>query len=244
MPSRIAGVLRRLYRFGPERRAARRHRDALEAELVQRLEPRPSEARVERVLRLPALAFASALAVAMVIGACRLPADYAMQMGHRIGIELDAEHAAALDHEAIARHVESTWAPSQIAMAVQLQRRADDDGDRGTLRIDLDVMGDDLDTEEIWDDLVDTFPVLVGARLHDEVLAETVHGTLGGKLSLAALDVVIDREGVDQARARIMAELRSQGVDPRDAQVRITDDVGPDGEHRREIDVRVQRSDP
>jgi hypothetical protein len=204
----------------PERRAA------LEQELLARLPATPPRRHGTR-------------------WACVLPTDYATQLGHRLAIVVDVEHADELDPEQIVHFVTDRYHPDELRMGVRHERtrESDDDGhvsERASMRIEIDAVGEHLDTDAMWHDLVEAFPELEGARLEDEELRGLVHGTLGGRMSQAWLDVVIDRGGVEQAKQQVIDQLRAQGVQG-DPQVDIIDQVDEDGSRRRE--VRVMLSD-
>lgn len=217
----------------PDRRAA------LERDLLARL---PAASLRRRAIGWP---LAVGLGAALAVGACVLPTDYAAPLGHRLAIVVDAARADELDPEQIVQFVTERYHPDELRMGVTREhtRETDDDGavrEHASMRIEIDAVGEALDTASMWDDLVDAFPELEGARLEDEELRGVVHGTLGGRMSQAWLDVVIDRGGVEEAKQQVIDQLRADGVTG-DPQVDIVDHVGADGSRRRE--VRVMLSD-
>jgi hypothetical protein len=186
-----------------------------------------------------------ACGVAALAGACALPMDYEVDVGNRIAILVPAERLATVDVEAVARHVHESFDPERLEVQVGIERTREvgPDGEaveRSIARIELFALGDDIDVDAIWDDLVEHYPALEGGRVEDEALAATVHGTLGGRLSRGFLDDVIDEHGVEEARRRVLDDLRSQGIDADDAEVEITDDVDESGHRRRQVKVRVE----
>jgi hypothetical protein len=208
-------------------------RRALEDRLVARL-PAPAPRGFLSAHRFALAGLAAAIAV---VGACRLPADYPLDVGERVAIVLDDERAAEIDPQLIARHVETTWPIERLEVAVAVEE--DDAGHRAT-RIQLDAVGD-VTADEMWEDLVETFPVLDGARMEPEDLEVMVHGTVGGRLSHEVLDVVIDVESAEQARADILEQLAAQGLEG-DADVSVTDH--PDGRREVRIEVRAEKREP
>jgi hypothetical protein len=184
-------------------------------------------------LALHRFAVAVVVAALLVAGACRLPAEYPIDVGERVAILVDGSRRALVDPQAIAEHVEHAWPLERLEVAVALER--EDSGDE-TMRIQLTAVGD-VTADEMWEDLVETFPALDGARMEPEDLQAVVHGTLGGRLShdLLDLELVIDEADAERAREQILADLAARGVEG-DAQVTVTDH--PDG--RREVRVEVQ----
>ncbi len=83
---------------------------------------------------------------------------------------------------------------------------------------------------------VQVHPGLSGARVEEEEIEGTIRGTLGGLISHELLDVIIDREGVEAARATIIERLAAQGLDARaDVEVQATGDGS-----RRKVKIRVE----
>jgi hypothetical protein len=242
MPSDLEHDLRRVFAGDQTLPLDVSRRDALEAELLQRLAQRPSTRR----RRWPRLALGIGLGAALAVGACALPADYDADLGHRLAIVVTDD--VQVDPQAIAGFVTEHYAPDELRMAVSQERvrQRDDDGsvhERAELRIEIDAVGEDLDTDRMWDDLVEEFPQLEGGRLEDEELRTVIHGTIGGRLSHAWLDVVIDERGVDAAKAEILLQLDAQGVHG-DAHVEVVDDEDAAGNRRREVRVWVQDESP
>lgn len=230
----LRSTLRRLY-ARPE--ASRARRDALEAELLESFDrrattpdPRP------KTWRRPVLAVLTATAV--VGGACQLPAEYTVDMGTRLGIVIDGRAMDEVDPAAIGAYVADAHPLEQLELSVHREMRVEAGVRTDEVRIQLDMVGDDVrvDPDALWDELRDAFPGLEnGARLEEEHLEATVHGTLGGKLSHRMLDVVIDRHGVDEARRLLLEDLERQGLRGH-AHVEVRED--PDG--RRQVEVRVE----
>jgi len=208
-------------------------RDALEQELLAKLPAaRPRTSRWSKWL------LGGAVGGALAVGACALPNDYEARVGHRLAIVVDVVHAEELEPHRIVEFVTEQYHPDELRMGVSIERIREADRESASMRIEIDAVGEDLDTDEMWTDLVEHFPELEGARLEDEVLQGMVHGTLGGRLSQAWLDVVIDRGGVEDAKARVIEQLRAQGVEG-NAVVDIVDREGEDGQRRREVRVMI-----
>ena len=65
----------------------------------------------------------------------------------------------------------------------------------------------EAEADDVWRQLSAAFPVVEGARTEVDALEGTVEGTLGGFLSHEMLDIVIDRRGVEAAKAMILENL-------------------------------------
>lgn len=195
-----------------------------------------------RVRRLPRIALASVLGVAVAVGACALPSEYPVDLGQGVEIVLDAGRWDEVDVERLAEHLGQELMAERIE--VQLSRSREEgvgpDGApfvREQMRMQLFAFGGDPVTDDRWDDLVADFPALADARVSHVPLSGTVHGTVGGRLSERWLDLTLDRHGVEAAEQQILEQLRAEGIAPEDAIVDITT-TEVDG-HRR-IEVRVE----
>lgn len=222
-----SGELSRLYRAPTSPRAE--HQAQLADQLASRL-PTPVAPARSRRWWLGGLVFAGALA-----GACVIPVEYAMPLGQRVDISLDASLHEEVDPQLLSRFVEAQYDAERIEIHVSMSKHGDGDGaPQGQMQITIMAFGADDIPDELAEDLVDAFPALEQAQVDHEAVAGTVQGTLGGKLGHAWLDVVIDAHGVEEARRRLMADLVARGLSG-DAQIEIVDEPG-----RREVKVRVQ----
>jgi hypothetical protein len=234
MPSDLHDDLRRaLARPVPPVDEARRDSelDALLTEHARRFPRRPG--RVSRWL------LGLGLGAAVAVGACVVPVDYEAEVGHRLAFVIDSREMTEIDVESMARFIEIEHAPDELRIAARAEMMKTDAGETHDIRIELAAVGEHLDADALWDDLVAEFPALAEARREDVALQGTVHGTLGGRLSHEWLDVTIDRHGVDEAKRRIIEQLAAQGVEGTpDVQI-IDEDLG-DGHRRREIRVHLE----
>lgn len=176
------------------------------------------------------------LAGAALVGACALPAEYELSIGHRVALVMTGESPVP-PHE-LARHIESSFEVDEIRIAVRKTRRTTDAGEEAATMVALDVVGPDVDADALETSLVAAFPTLAEADFEVDALEGTVRGTIGGMLSHRMIDVVIDTEGVEAARERILADLEARGLDG-DATVEIEDEETPDG-HRRRVRIEVE----
>ena len=204
------------------------------------------QAPVERKRWFPRLAIAGGLTLATV-GACALPAEYPMSLGHGLEISVDAEHMDEVEPEQIALYLRDELAAErvEIHMSRSIEERTGPDGEvdvHEEVRLQLFAFGGETDAEEGWQELQDEFPALADAEIHEVPLEGTVYGTLGGKLSRNLLDLTIDRDGVEAAERQILAELLAQGFDPSQARVDIKRVQGDFG--NEEIEVRVEAKAP
>ncbi len=193
--------------------------------------------------RLPRFALGALLGVAVAVGACVMPVEYPVSLGHGLEITIAADRFDQLDPEAIAAHLSESLDPERLEIRVERVRRelAAEDGTVRTsddVRLELFVLGEDIDPALVLDDLRREFPLLAEAELADVPLSGTVHGTFGGALSHRFLDLTIDRHGVEEAERRLLDELVAQGLPREHTKVDITDEQGPDG--RRRVEVRVE----
>lgn len=236
MPSDVESVVRRLY---AREDAGSEHRDALEAGLVERFEglsPRPLQASGLR--RMPRWAMV-ATGLALAVGACMSPSDYAVELGNRVGILVDVETFPSVDVERIVEFVQDEYDLQELRVEVRHERsvhgaQGEEPVEEEVMRIQLEMVGDGIDTDEVWSDLAGAFPALEDARMEDVAMKAEVHGTLGGRLAHDYLDWVLDRHGVDEARQRILEDLAARGYEGR-AEVEVSDDAG-----QRRVKVRVR----
>lgn len=168
----------------------------------------------------------SAAALILGVAACAAPADMDVDVGRRLRIEYDA--AAGPAPEAILEVVRGFGPLDDVT--VQVRKRG------GAIAIELDAWGDGLPAGPLAGRLQEALPGLAGASIEEEPLTGKVRGTLGEKLGHDLLDLdVLDAEDVEEARQRLMAELRAQGVGGQ-VDVQIEDEGGG----KRKVKVRVQ----
>ena len=179
------------------------------------------------------------LGAAVVVGACVVPVDYEAEMGQRLAFVLDASEMNEIDVEAMARFIEENHHPEEMRIAAHAEKTVTDDGETmHDMRIELTAVGEDLDADALWDDLLAEFPMLADARREDVPLQGTIHGTLGGRLSHDWLDVTLDRHGAEEAKRQIIEQLAAQGVQGTPEVEIIDEDLG-EGHRRREIRVHL-----
>ncbi len=99
----------------------------------------------------------------------------------------------------------------------------------------IDAWGPIEDHEAALVAIREAEPGLRDADCVAEALAGTVHGTLGGRLGYALLDLDIDRKGADITRAEIREQLRVQGYTGT-AEVEISDEAG-----QHTVKVRIEQ---
>jgi hypothetical protein len=78
-------------------------------------------------------------------------------------------------------------------------------------------------------------PALRDASCTPQPLSGTVHGTLGGRLGYALLDLDIDHKDAELTRAEILEQLRAQGFTGT-AEVEVEDDAG-----QRRVKIRLEQ---
>ncbi|MBX7077896.1 MAG: hypothetical protein K1X88_01840 [Nannocystaceae bacterium] len=217
-------------------------RDALEQTLADSVAAR-GDRRVAPPRRWTRWLLGGGLALAVTAGACVLPSDYDAAVGHRLAIILEGDDVE-VDPHALVDFITEQHHPDELRMAVAKQRLADAQGHAQTLtRIELDAVGDDLEPQQLWNELVAAFPELEGARLEDQELRGRIHGTLGGRLSHDWLDITLDRHGVESAKVQIIEQLRAEGLSQAvvdSAQIEILDHDDGQGRVRREVRVQLE----
>jgi hypothetical protein len=238
LPSELASMLRRvLTRPTPPIDEARR-----DAELDALTLAHARKYGERRSVRTPRWLWVAGLATAAAVGACVVPIDYQAEMGQRLAFTMPAQQMSDLDLEGIARFIEQEHDPEEIRIMGHAETtRTADGGEEHVMqevRVEIEAVGEHLEADALWDDLVDEFPVLADAQREDEALQGLVHGTLGGRLSHRWLDVTIDRDGVEEAKRRLIEELAAQGVTGT-PQIEIIDEES-DGMRRREVRVRIE----
>ena len=231
MPSDARGALRP----APDPAASRAHRDALEPEVLaafaHRVPTAPSPRRPWLKLALAGLVTAGAGVVA-----CQLPVEYERPLGRTIAIVVPEATFSSVHPERMAAFIEANHEIEGLMMRVEAERH--DEHSPGVVRIVMDVVGPDVDVEEIWDDLVEEYPALDGGRVEGEALEGVVHGTWGGRLGNHLFDLDLDEGDIEDARARLLVDLRARGIEG-EAEIDIEEEQTPDGVRRR-IEVRVR----
>lgn len=242
MRSDIKTVLSRLYRrAGPAPRPE--HESELEAELMQRFDRlAPADEPAWWEFRPPRWAWAAAAVLAIAVGACVTPSDYEVKMGDRLGILIDASKRDTVDVEEIVRFVQQGYELDRLEAEVKMEKSVFRTGEGASesqeiMRIQLDMVGRGVDADVVWEDMVAEFPALAGARMEDEDLEGMVHGTFGGLLAHRYLDVVIDEQGVEEAKRQILAELEARGFKG-EAEV----DIQADDDGKR-VEIRLREEE-
>jgi len=226
---RIKSLLRRLYPAPPA--ANPDARDALEAKLMASFPTPthpPSRGR---------WAMGFALGAAGLVGACVVPADYELSMGHRMVVELQMS-CGEFNPEALATHVKSEFEITQLMVGVRCAMADGQPESEGEVQLVMDLVGD-ISTEAVEVSLVESFPELADASIEFEALDGTVHGTLGGLLSKRALGLeLLDRGSAEQTRALILAELAERGFEgTATVDVDVEEEITPLG---RRVEIRVE----
>jgi hypothetical protein len=203
----------------------------LEARLLaqhQRLHP-PKAGRGAFVTFLGAHRLAaSGAAFALVVGACQLPTEYERSFG--------VSFACTAPRTAYARDSVPDLADRLGAAieAVSMSLRVHDDGGP-TLAMRIDAWGPVEDHGAALAAIRAAAPALKDAHCEAEPLAGTVHGTLGGRLGYALLDLDIDHKGAELTRTEILEQLHAQGFTGT-AEVEVEEDAG-----QRRVKIRLEQ---
>lgn len=166
-------------------------------------------------------------ALALAIGACQIPLEYQRSFGARIECVVASE---ALAGEAVEGAVDLL---RRRLEADNLSLRVLDDGTKTTLEID--AWGRFDDPEAALAAIREAMPALAAVDCETETLVGTVHGTVGGRLGYSLLDLELDHQDADAARARILEELSAQGFTGT-AEVEVEDEMG-----QRRVKIRLEQ---
>lgn len=171
---------------------------------------------------------AAGAAIALVVGACQLPAEYERSFGVSFACTVER---AAYATDSVPDLADRLGAAIEAA---SLSLRLHDDGGP-TLALRIDAWGPVEDHAAALAAIRAATPALQGARCEAEPLAGTVHGTLGGRLGYALLDLDIDHKGAELTRAEILEQLRAQGFTGT-AEVEVEEDAG-----QRRVKIRLEQ---
>lgn len=203
------------------------HQNTLEASLLERFDRmHPKERSMKKTIRRVGFAFAAVAGVGIV--ACGAPAEVGvagtwLSVSVPAGIELP-------DPEGIARVVDESGAGE-----VQLSVRRTSDG----TTLEITMWGEDLSKEPIAARLVQAFPALAGADIREKPLEAKVRVTIAEKIGHDWFERDLAAGNIEEAKQRLVDEIRArEGVDAK-IDVRITDD----GSGRREVNVKVTKED-
>lgn len=167
-------------------------------------------------------------ALALVVGACQLPAEYEREFGVSFACTVERT-AYALDS-----------APDlgdRLGAAIEagsMTLRVQDDGGP-TLAMRIDAWGPLADPAAALATMRAVTPALRDASCTAQPLSGTVHGTLGGRLGYALLDLDIDHKDAELTRAEILEQLRAQGFTGT-AEVEVEDGAG-----QRRVKIRLEQ---
>ncbi len=158
------------------------HARELEGELMAafgQLYPEQEVVPMKRLWLRKALVVAAA-AVVCGAAACVAPADVEVPVGRSISIQV-ADGAELPEPEALMAAVRGEAKTERRARVMVRGRRGD-----GATTLTLDVWGDEVPEGDVAERIRAAFPALAGAEIREDVLAGTVHGTLGAKLGHGA----------------------------------------------------------
>lgn len=209
--------------------------EELENELLRRLRQRQGARETRAATALPGRALWSFVgdhrwaiaALALSVGACRLPVDYQRSFGASIDCQLPANNFDEGSLHAMSEDLRIAIGAESIALRVAV---TNDDA-----RVRVDVWGDLEDENDALEHIRGLNSNLREASCTALPLAGTVHGTLGGRVgyNLLSLDV-LDRKGAKATREAILEELAAQGFHGT-AKVEILDTKG-----QREIKISLE----
>lgn len=161
-----------------------------------------------------------------------------MDFGHRLAFSVDDTD---FDPRALSEHIRGQFDGIEEMRISASKSITQHDDQPETMQFDivLDVVGD-VDEAALEASLLEHFSALQSMDIDVDALDETVRGTLGGMVSHRALGWEVDRGGVEEAKARILADFAARGLPPPShIEVSIEERDGP-GRHEREVRVEVE----
>lgn len=219
--------------LAPSTKTRPEHKAALEQKLLEDFEKRHP---LEENYKMKKFGMRKALVVAaavMLLGiaACAAPAEFEVDVGKRISIELPEGAPPPANPEAIVNAVQEKEKTAQVEVRLQMKNG------QGVLQIEM--WGHGLSKEPVADKIRAAAPELVKAQIHEEMLEAKVRGTLGEKLGHDLLDLdVVDENDVEVAKEQILKQLAEQGVTGK-----VDVDVQNDGPGKRRVKVRVEQEE-
>ena len=226
MTDRVLGrMLRRLYRTPPPP-----PNPALEQAMVERfqaLQPRPARGRRPPLLRRIAIA----ASVLVVLGAAsRAPAEYAVELGRRI--ELNLPPGARPPGREV---LEGAVGPGhRRAIRVRVGAAAE------STHVEIDLFGDRLPSVgELDARLRSAFPNLPASAITVLPIDGRVHDSLGGALRWEVLRLGGSPHALARARERLIERVESEAGPGAHVEVRIRDREG-----NSRVEIRVEKSIP
>jgi len=185
----------------------------------------------QSLLGVRRLAVASVVFAALAIGACQVPVEMELVMGHQMRFRLPATDDIHRQIQDLTGEIEA-FAPVE-KIEVQIHKSSEDD----RMVVQLGVWGEGVDPERVFAHLRTRLPILEEAECDAKPLAGTVRTTLGDRLGHDLFHLALDQENVAHARAAVLEELAASGFDG-DAQVIVEEDGG----HRR-IEIRLHKQE-
>jgi len=182
-------------------------------------------------LGLRRLAVASVVFATLAIGACQVPVEMELVMGHQMRFRLPATDDIHRQVESLTGEIQA-FAPVE-EIEVQVHRSSEDD----YMVVQLGVWGEGVDPERVFAHLRDRLPVMQEVECDAQPLAGTVRTTLGDRLGYDFFHLALDQENVESARAAVLEELAASGFDG-DAHVTVEEGDG----HRR-IEIRLHKQE-
>jgi len=235
--------LRRLFgaRSSPPDATARERLEArLEARVAQR---RGSDHRVGAPRRwafATRLAVGATVAAAVTVGACQVPTEVELDMGLRVDLRVEPGPNTEAQLETLGANLErvmsatrkpgATRHVARVDMRVMLEER---EGMPPRMVVTIDMWATGLDEVTVIDTITETLPRADVTDVHR--VEGSVHTTVGDRFAHELFDVDLDAENVEEARARILADLEARGLAD-GAQVEVTDEDG-----HRKVEVRVRQ---
>ena len=218
-----------------QRTAREQHCQDLEQQLADLHAARPLVPRRSSfwraLLGVRRLAVASVVFAALAIGACQVPVEMELVMGHQMRFVLPATDDIHRQIESLTGEIQA-FAPVE-KIEVQIHKSSEDD----RMVVQLGVWGEGVEPEQVFAHLRARLPILEEAQCDALPLAGTVRTTLGDRLGHDLFHLALDQKNVEQARAAVLEELAASGFDG-DAQVTVEEDDG----HRR-IEIRLHQQE-
>lgn len=218
---------------GQEPPARPEHQAQLEKELLAAYDERAPQ-RARRT-RSPWLRYATAAVfLAGLVTATQVTAEYKVEVGKRIRLLLPAGHVLPPE---FANTVARTFMAdaSHLVDVQAMQRRTPD----GQATLTVDVWGDQLAQDAQGLERLHALPELSGVSVQVESLKGRVRDNLLGVLGHSLFRAGASREEWEQARQRLIEELRRQEGEGADIDVDVEEDA-----NSPKVRVRVRKKLP
>jgi len=148
--------------------------------------------------------------------ASQAPADYALEVGKSVQITTPSGVLSEQDVEPLVQAISGGEDNLQVEARMKARPAAN------TSTLELELWGNTFPLTSVERTLREKFPRLATAQITVQALSGTVHSNLAGLVGEKLFHQGMSQAELDAAKAKIIAELRAQGVDG-DVSVEVED---------------------